>query len=192
MRVYRVLFHDPSAAPREPGGVLYIPPQGAGRIDNPTHYDTLYVGDTPAGVCAEVFYRGKYRLKWTTSMLALRRFPHLIRSLAWYDLDESKMATCDLDDPNELLAQSLRPSQVITRDYDQSQAWALRLYQQEKWAGVKWWSFNDARWASIGLWQTDVVQKYGVDPIAMDHPALAEAAAVLAVTIEYPKSRRSK
>jgi len=183
VRLYRVLLHDPEAVPAEPGGLLYLPAQGGGRIDNPTHYNVLYVGDSPAGVCAEVFYRGAHRIKWTASMLPLRRYPHLIRSLAWYELADTA-PICNIDDPKTLLEFDLRPSQIITRDYTQSQAWALRLFQTDRFIGTSWWSFNDARWKSAGLWQTDDIANMGVDVLTIDHPALAEAASVLDVRIE--------
>ncbi|MDP9019040.1 MAG: hypothetical protein M3N19_12070, partial [Candidatus Eremiobacteraeota bacterium] len=127
--------------------------------------------------------RGKNRLKWTPGMLGLERFPHLIRSLAWYDISADSLI-CNLDDPSVLLAERMRPSQVISRDYDQSQAWALRLYQQNRWSGVSWWSFNDARWTSMGLWNLESIERFGVEPLGIDHPAFAEAARVLDVRID--------
>lgn len=184
MRLYRVLLHDPNAAADEPGGVLYVPPQqGGGRIDNPLQYGVLYVGDSPAGVCAEVFYRGAHRLKWTANMLPLRRYPHLVRSLAWYELaDDAPIA--DLDDPQRLIEFGLRPSNVITRDYSQSQAWALRIFERDEFGGIAWWSFNDARWKSAGLWNLALITGSGIEPLTIDHPALAEAAGVLDIKLE--------
>ncbi len=185
MRFYRVLLHDPNAAPHEAGGVLYVPPQqGGGRIDNPLQYRVLYVGDSPAGVCAEVFYRGAHRTKWEATMLPLRRYPHLIRSLAWYDVHDGA-PIADLDDPHRLIEFELHPSTVITRDYSQSQAWALRIFDRNEFNGIAWWSFNDARWKSAGLWNLEIVAAYGADPLTIDHPAMIEAAAVLDVRIEH-------
>lgn len=184
MILYRVLLHDPNAAPDEPGGVLYVPPQqGGGRIDNPQQYRVLYVGDSPAGVCAEVFYRGAHRLKWNADMLPLRRYPQLVRSLAWYELpDDAPIA--NLDDPHRLIEFELRPSNVITRDYSQSQAWALRIFERRAFGGIAWWSFNDARWKSAGLWNIDLITDSGTERLTIDHPALAEAAAVLDIKLE--------
>jgi RES domain len=184
VRLYRVLLHDPNAAPHEPGGVLYVPPQqGGGRIDNPQAYRVLYVGDSPAGVCAEVFYRGAHRLKWTGDMLPLRRYAHLVRSLAWYDVAENA-AIADLDDPHRLIEFNLRPSNVITRDYSQSQAWALRIFERGEFGGIAWWSFNDARWKSAGLWNLDLIVASGIEALTIDHPAFAEAAAILDIKLE--------
>ena len=184
MRLYRVLLFDPNAAPHEPGGVLYVPAQqGGGRIDNPAHYRALYVGDSPAGVCAEVFYRGAHRTKWSAEMIPLRRYPHLIRSLAWYDVRDDAPIV-DLDDPHRLIEYELRPSQVITRDYIRSQAWALQIFSRGGLAGIAWWSYNDARWKSAGLWDIDAIANSGVEPLTIDNPAFAEAAAVLDIKLE--------
>ncbi len=184
MRLYRVLLHDSNAAPDEPGGVLYIPAQqGGGRIDNPQQYRVLYVGDSPAGACAEVFYRGAHRLKWTADMLPLRRYPDLVRSLAWYDVAHDA-AIVDLDDPHRLIEFGLRPSNVITRDYSQSQNWSLRIFDRGEFSGIAWWSFNDARWKSAGLWDVTIVRESGIEPLTIDHPALAEAAAILDIKLE--------
>ncbi|HUY10743.1 MAG TPA: RES family NAD+ phosphorylase [Candidatus Dormibacteraeota bacterium] len=183
MTLYRVLLHDPSAAPTEPGGALYVPAQqGSGRIDNPAHYRVLYLGDSAAGACAEVFYRGAHRTAWTPTMLPLRRYPHLVRALASYELVETA-PVCDLDDPERLLEFQLRPSQVITREYARSQAWALRLFHEQRFCGVSWWSFHDARWKSVGLWNTESLAPSAVTPLTIDHPAFAQAAAVLDVRI---------
>jgi len=183
LRVYRVLHHRADAAPTEPGGVLFIPPQGHGRVDNPLEYETLYVGDSPAGACAEVFNRGRYRTEWRTEMLrGLPNMPTSRRALAWYDVADAALI-CDLDDPRVLTARSLRPSNIATRDYAKSQAWALRIHGERRWAGVRWWSYHDARWASIGLWNHSVITTHGTEALTLDHPALIEAAAVLSIRI---------
>jgi hypothetical protein len=140
VRLYRALHHDPKAAPHQPGGLLCVPPQGNGRIDNPEAYRVFYVGDTRAGVSAEVFNWGKYRRQWSADMLRPPPFlPVSHRAIAWYDVNDETLI-CNLDDPRELLAQSLRSSTVITRNYAESQKWALRLFQQVKWRGLRWWS----------------------------------------------------
>lgn len=178
-----MLYHVPGAAPTQPGGVLFISRQGAGRIDNPSDYQTLYVGDSAAGACAEVFNRGKYRKEWTHEML--RGLPSLRgsrRMLAWYDVADST-SICNLDDPQELSARSLRPSNVITREYSQSQAWALRIFAERRWAGIRWWSYHDARWASCGLWDLRGIADSGVEELTLDHPAVVEAAQNLSIRI---------
>jgi hypothetical protein len=187
VRLYRALHHDPKAASDQPGGLLYVPPQGNGRIDNPEAYRVFYVGDTRAGVCAEVFNWGKYRRQWSADMLRPPPFlPVSHRAIAWYDVEDETLI-CNLDDPRELLAQSLRPSTVITRNYAESQKWALRLFQQGKWRGLRWWSYHDARWASIGIWDLRCIRGYGSEPLSIDDEDLAEAARVLQIRVMRTK-----
>ncbi len=182
MRFYRVFVHVPSAAPDEPGGALYIPPQGSGRIDN-AEYQVLYIGDSRAGVCAEAFNYGRYRLAWSNDMLrGIPMLPNSVRALAWYDVTDDA-AICNLDDPKELTAQQLRPSSIVTRDYSVSQAWALRLFQSARWAGVSWWSYHDARWASVGFWHRNLIVNHGIEALTMNDPGILEAARLLNIAV---------
>ncbi len=182
MRLYRVLYYLQGAAPTDKGGVLYIPPQaGPGRINNPEDYEALYVGGSPAGVCAEVFYRGRYRISWTDEMLT--PLPNGSRRvLAWYEIPDDA-PICDLNDPNELLARNLRPAEIVTRDYSVIRQWALRIFRENQYAGVSWWSYCDARWATYGLWERSIVQQWGFDELNLSHRAMVEAAGVLDVAI---------
>lgn len=183
MKLYRVLAYNRAAGAREPGGALYVPPQGHGRIDNPEHYGVLYVGDAPAGVCAEAFNVGKYRTGFSAAMLRGHpSLPNSVRALVSYEVAEP-LAYCNLDDPRELIAQSLRPSIVVTRDYTISQAWALKIFHQNRWAGVGWWSYHDGRWTSMGIWDRDVITDFDVEPLTIEHPAIAEAASVLSIPV---------
>jgi len=182
VRLYRVLFYDESAAQTERGGVLYIPPQGANRVDNPDHYSVRYLGDSPAGVCAEVFYRAPHLQIWNSAMLRPLATGDR-RVLAWYDIADHALI-CDLDDPTELVKRSLRPSQIITRNYRVTQSWALAIFREKAWAGASWWSYCDARWRSIGLWNHDIIVDYGIEELTLDHPAMQDAAAVLNIKIE--------
>jgi RES domain-containing protein len=183
VRVYRVFPYDPNAALQKPGGVLHVPAQGMGRIDNPLFYTTRYVSDSPAGACAEAFNYGRYRRRWSDAMFrGLRNLPQTRRALAVINLGD--VPICDLNDPHELVAQALRPSAVITRDYEQSRAWALRLFQANRWSGVKWWSYHDARWASIGLWDAAVISVVTVEQLNLQHDGIVEAADVLDIQID--------
>ncbi|MGH7707130.1 MAG: RES family NAD+ phosphorylase [Vulcanimicrobiaceae bacterium] len=180
-RLYRVFSHDPNAAADEPGGVLFIPTQGGGRIDNPDLYAVRYLGDSPAGACAEVFNSGKYRQDWSSEMLRPHpKLPKRRRALAWFDLPDNA-PICNLDDPRELTKQRMRPSRVIARDYATTQQWARKLFRQGRWDGVRWWSYHDARWASIGLWRNPKIVGYGIETLTIDHPALHEAADALQI-----------
>ncbi|MBC5804676.1 MAG: hypothetical protein DLM53_06000 [Candidatus Eremiobacter antarcticus] len=175
--LYRVFSHRLGAANHEPGGALFIPPQGLGRIDNPQHYQVLYVSTEPEAAVAESF-GARPSQTWTAKMLRGHPLiPGSVRALAHYELaDWSEV--CDLDDPRRLLEQKLRPSQVITRDYWLTQEWALRIYQQRaRWVGLRWWSFYEGRWSSLGLWDRARLVLRNVVPLDLRHPALLGAAA---------------
>lgn len=149
----------------------------------------MYCADTEAGACAEVFNRGKYRRRWTPEMLrGLPGQPQMVRAIATYEIGKAE-SICDFDDPGELAARSLRPSDVITRDRERSQAWALRLFQEKRWAGVRWWSYHDARWASFGLWDRRSIGVSRVAALTIEYPALAEAARVLDIQLIVGKRR---
>jgi len=121
----------------------------------------------------------------------LRPLPNGDRPVfAWYELPDDT-SICDLDDPARLSERTLRPSIIITRNYDITRAWALSIFQENAWAGVSWWSYCDARWTSIGLWRHDILTSYGVEELNLDHPAMQEAANVLSVDIDRSRRKRS-
>lgn len=170
--LYRVLPFLANAAPDEPGGTLHIPQQGGGRLDNPDLYAVLYLSDAAAGAIAEAF--GRFP-EWLPAMLAgSPSLPSSVRALARYRLSDDE-PLCDLDDPEQLQAFRLRPSDVVGRDYSRTRAWARRIYAQRRWTGVRWWSYYDPRWASVGLWDTGRLELEGVRPLRLDDAALIEA-----------------
>ena len=175
--LFRVFPSVPTAATGEPGSPLYVPPPGAGRLDNPDLFSTLYLADSAAGAIAEAF--GRFP-EWTAAMLhGPSALPGSARALAAYHLPgENRL--CDLDDPRQLLALGLRPSGVVSRDYTKTRAWARRIFEQRDWSGVRWWSYYDPRWFSIGLWTTDPLTVRHVEPLHLKHPAMLEAARIIA------------
>ena len=109
--------------------------------------------------------------------------------MAWFELPDAMRPVCDLDDPRELAAQALRPSTVITRDYQVSRAWALRLFETGHWGGARWRSYHDSRWGSIGLWDRARIMHHGIEELTLDHPAIQEAAEVLRIRIDTARRR---
>jgi hypothetical protein len=85
----------------------------------------------------------------------------------------------DLDDANRLVERELRPSAVVARDRSLTQRWALRIFEEKRWAGIRWWSHYDSRWGSFGLWDIAKLKLVEVVPLEPGHPALVEAAAAL-------------
>jgi hypothetical protein len=170
--LYRVLPFLASAAPDEAGGALYVPPQGGGRLDNPELYAVLYLSDAAPGAIAEAF--GRFP-EWTQAILAgSPSLPQSVRAIATYRLaDDAPL--CDLDDPEQLRALHLRPSDVVSRDYSRTRDWARRVYERRAWVGIRWWSYYDPRWASIGLWELNQLALQDIRPLRLDDPALIEA-----------------
>lgn len=170
--VYRVFPFLREAAADLPGGARYVPPQGSGRLDNPGVFSVLYVSDAASGAIAEVF--GRFP-EWTPAIL--RGTPALIGSeqaLASFRLPDDA-PICNLDDPIQLGQLGLRPSDVVSREYSRTRAWALRIYQERRWIGVRWWSYYDPQWSSIGLWDIRHLVLDDVRVLRLDDAALVEA-----------------
>ena len=178
-KVYRVLPWKPRAAPGAPGHPLHVPSSnGTDRLGNPEDYSVLYVSSSPAGAVAEAF--GHVDV-WVPAMFRTR--DGMIRALAEFTVRDSSIL--DLDDPHELVERSLRPSLVVTRDRETTQQWAKAVFHENRWAGVEWWSYYDPRWSSIGLWSMKPLKVSGTPaPLTLDHPAITEAAEILARRIE--------
>lgn len=175
--LYRVLPFLANARPDESGGALYVPRQGGGRLDNPELYSVLYLSDAASGAIAEAF--GRFP-EWTPAVLAVSpSLPGIARAIASYRLsDEAPL--CDLDDPEQLKRLRLRPSEVVSRDYGRTRAWARRIYERRQWIGVRWWSYYDPRWASVGLWDIGRLKVEDVRSLRLDDPALVEASRTIA------------
>lgn len=174
--LYRVLPYLPLTKPHQPGGALFLPGQGGGRIDNPEAYSVLYASDAPAGAVAEAF--GRFP-EWSSAMLeGSPSLPGSARALARYRLP-TQAPVCDLDDPARLLDLSLRPSDIVTRDYHRSRAWARRIHARGEWSGVRWWSYYDPQWSSFGLWDIRNLAVEEVAVLRISDPAIREAARVI-------------
>jgi hypothetical protein len=183
--LFRVFPYLVSAANNAPGGALYVPPQGGGRIDNPSVYAVLYVSDAAPGALAEAF--GRFP-EWTPTILeGSPSLPGSVRAMARYYLPDDS-PVCDLDDPQQLLALSLRPSDVVSHDYARTRSWARRIHCQGTWTGVRWWSYYDSEWASLALWNLDRLRLKDVVTLNLDDAGLAEAARTIVRRI-MPKSR---
>ncbi len=177
MRLYRVCPVDPAAGPGSPYYPSFVPrSSGQHRIDNAARYDTLYVSGAAAGAVAERF--GMFA-RWGDWLL---EHPHGFEArLVTFDLSDD-WPLLDLDDAAVLAARRLRPSRVVTRDRQVTQAWAAAIHAEGSWAGISWWSYYDPEWPAGGLWcpsgqgtvaALDVV---AVEPLGAQHPAVVEAA----------------
>ena len=105
--------------------------------------------------------------------------PGSVRAIGAYRLD-ANVSVRNLDDPAQLIDLALRPSDIVSRDYIRTREWARRLYRNARWAGVRWWSYYDPRWASFGIWDLPSLSFVGLRPLTLGDPALAEAARAIA------------
>jgi hypothetical protein len=146
-------------------------------VDNPGRYRTLYLSDAPVGAVAEAF--GTLRL-WTEAMFGRPDLPDSRRALVEYETSQD-LQIFDLDDARALDSLGLRPSQVVTRDRKLTQRWALTIYEQGRWGGVRWWSYYDPRWYSHAVWEVTAltVRTASIRPLFIDDPAVVEASEVL-------------
>jgi hypothetical protein len=167
----------PRAPEGQPGHPLYVPrPQGQGRVDNPEHYLVLYLSDSAAGAVGEAF--GNFAI-WTDELFkGPPVLPKSQRVLAIYDM-ESDLSILDLDDAAVLLRLGLRPSEVVSRDRQSTQAWALRIHQEGSWVGVKWWSRWEPTWATYALWDPTPLRVLDVMGLSRSHLAVEQASKIL-------------
>lgn len=176
--LFRVLPHLRAARRGQPGHPLYLPPStGASRIGNPGLYDVLYLGDSAAAAMAEAF---GWSPTWSAGLFrGTPALPGSTRALVEYDVPDSS-DICDLDDARRLVTLGLKPSQVVTRERSVTQAWAVAIYRQGRFAGVRWWSYYDPRWGSFGLWRTEGIRVRRVTQLDdIEQPDFVAAAEVL-------------
>ena len=139
MICWRAAAVDLAARDDESGGILWFPRrlQGAGRHDNPDLYGCLYVATDPVGAIAETLapFRGSGRLD--PSMLRRAGRSLYLGKLVLAD----GAGVVDLDDPEVLAREELRPSKVATRIRSSTQRQAARLYRSHSEAvALRWWS----------------------------------------------------
>lgn len=86
--------------------------------------------------------------------------------------------------PNGLPILACVPSRVVTRDRTLTQAWARKLFDTGEFAGVRWWSYYNSDWSSVGLWDTSALTVTDVAVLTADHQMFVAAAAEIVRIIE--------
>ena len=182
--LYRTFPLDPAAGPTEDGGPLFVARalQGTSRHDNPDRYGALYLTRLAESAVAERIqdYRGR-RL----TEAHLRRADGRLYALA--AIDESLLGIVpDLDDPAELLARSLRPSQVATRNRAVTQRIALSIFEDGA-EGLGWWSTLEASWPNVTLFAERASPKLSLaaepEILSVGHPVVRAAADRLGIAL---------
>jgi len=180
--LYRVLPYVHTAAAGEAGHPLWVPAStGANRIDNPDLYAALYLGDHPMCAVAEAF---GWASRWNAGLLrGTPSLPGSVRALIGYEL-AADAPICDLDDPERLVELGLRPSRVVARDRAATQRWARDLHASGRYAGVRWWSYYNPDWGSVGMWRIAALRVAEVVELSVEHPAFVGAAAEILRVVE--------
>lgn len=185
MLVYRVFFYDPSAKAGHSGHPQHLHrPQGKGRWDNPDLYDSWYLARSPEGAIGESF--GNLE-RWSSAMFDTGT-PGLRRALATFSVPD-ELAVFDFDDATNLRSIGMRPSEVVIRNTPVTQRRAAAVFGElgpdgsRRWQALQWWSYQHPRWTNLMLWSTAEapapISLASVDPLALDSPAVVEAAEVL-------------
>ena len=106
-----------------------------------------------------------------------------VHALATVELGRSARL-CDLDDAKTLVTLSLRPSDVINRDYAVTQAAALRIFSSNAVAGLRWWSYYNPAWGNIGIWDRHMLGAVTVQRLAIADSAVFTAARTISRLIQ--------
>jgi hypothetical protein len=177
--LWRAVPWDRAARPADPGGALFFPRpfQGVGRHDNPARYGCLYASEAAPAAVAEVLapFRGT---SLDEPILSLRG---LGLALAVLELPDGP-ALIDLDEPQVLRRERLRPSGVATRERAPTQAYAERLFDAHPDAlGLRWWSTLEASWINVTLFDraAAALEPGPIRALTPGDPAVAEAAELL-------------
>lgn len=155
------------------------PYQGRGRHDNPQAYGVLYVTASAVSALVETLaqFRGQ---RLVPAMLRQRGLPLAVAEIELHEEAE----VVDLDDPQKLVRERLRPSNVATRDRSVTQPQALRLYERHPGAAaLSWWSTHESSWPNLTIFDraAALLHVLHVEAIAPAHPTVVEAAQLLGV-----------
>jgi len=92
----------------------------------------------------------------------------------------------DLDDPQVLAAEELRPSEVATAERTASQAAAAAIHERHPDAvGIRWWSTFEPAWANVTLFDRagEALEVEGVRELRIDDEVVGEAAQFLGLRV---------
>ena len=176
MIVYRCFAWRERRRGREEDGPLWFPRafQGEGRHDNPDVYGCLYLADREHSSVVEQLARFRGQ-SFLPSMLVRRGMP---LALAAIELDDES-ELIDLDEPDVLRAEGLRPSVVATRIRDVTQPQALRLHDGHlRAAGLRWWSVFESLWANLTIFDRagEALRLLDIRVLTVEDQAVMDAA----------------
>ena len=175
--LYRCFPYSAAIRKIEPGHPLFIPAsRSKGRINNPDIYSSSYWSAQPECAVAEVYGS---QMQWSPGTFAgTPQLPKARHAIAAIEIpDDTRIFSMD-NAPN-LVKLKLCPSQVVTRDNAVTQAWARKIFDMKKFAGISWWSILWPEWQSYGLWSLAGVKILDIENLSIGHIAVLESAKVL-------------
>jgi len=177
MILFRCFPYNPAIKKIEPGHPLFIPvSRSTGRINNPDIYTSSYWSAQPECAVAEVY---SSQMQWTPgTFLANPHMPKTFQAIAAINVPDETLIF-NMDSAPNLVRLKLRPSRVVTRDSAVTQAWARKIFELRKYAGISWWSVLWPEWQSYGLWNLSGVEVLSVEKLSTSHPAVLKSAEVL-------------
>lgn len=152
--------------------------QGEGRHDNPDLYGCLYAATEPIGAIAETLapFRGSGRLE--PSMLRRAGRPLYLGKLVLTD----GAGVLDLDDPEVLVREGLRPSRVATRFRSTTQGQAAHLHESHPEAvALRWWSTIESMLGNLTIFDrgSPMLDLEERRQLSLDDPEVSAAADLL-------------
>lgn len=143
--------------------------QGAGRFDSPDRYRILYAAGSAEAAVGEALARFK---DWDRALTGG------VRALIQITIPSAGFA--DLDDPSMLAQRGIRPSHVVWPDRERTREISDRIFDEDAWIGLRWWSRLYAPWTLFGLWTLGRARLVGEpERLTLHHRAVATAASVL-------------
>ncbi|WP_405285696.1 RES family NAD+ phosphorylase [Gaopeijia maritima] len=185
-RLWRVFPWDPEARAGAPFSPGFVPePTGRGRFDLPARLSgVVYLAESPAHALAEMIH------PWRGRSIDDRHLTRAGRRLAVVPVVEGPASAdlADLCDPATLQRLEVAPDEVASRLRERTQPIARRVWDSGA-AGLRWWSRFWGDWHTTVLFVRRAEEEsmrlvFGnPEPLAIDSPALREAADALGITL---------
>lgn len=151
-----------------------------GRIDNPDFYRVFYCSLTPTGAVGEKL--ASEPRPWRSDIFDPDpEFRDGIPSIGTFDIGDKHLL--NLDSHEGLADWDLRPSRVVTTGREVTHGWALQIFQEGSWDGIRWWSRWISDWPSLGIWNQTGFRVAQVERLTFDHPAVDAARTDLSAPI---------
>ena len=121
-------------------------------MDNPTKYLTRYLSVSPEASVGETF---AHLSTWTPRMLTVPALPGCTAADCCVPVRRDHPPPPGSGRRRVLYERHLRPTDVVIRNRPKTQKVAADIFDEGRWAGIRWWSYHRPQWPAIALWATD-------------------------------------